>query len=51
LVCKKFGVETQQLPKVNGSKRKHYSEYYDNHLKDMVFKKFKEEINLFNYQF
>jgi len=51
LVCKKIGVETQQLPKVNSSKRKHYSEYYDNHLKDMVFKKFKEEINLFNYQF
>ena len=51
LVCKKLGIPYSGLPKRNSSARHHYSKYYDEELKEIVRKKFKDEIALGNYTF
>lgn len=51
IVCKKMDIPYINLPKYNKSERKHYSEYYDQELKEIVEKKFKEEIELVGYEF
>lgn len=51
LVCKKIGIPYSHLPKRNSSTRSHYSTYYDEELKEIVRKKFKEEIVIGNYTF
>jgi len=50
-VCKKIDVPYSRLPKRNSSTRSHYSTYYDDELKEIVRKKFKEEIVIGNYTF
>ncbi len=35
----------------NKTNHNYYRDYYDNDLKDLVFKKFKEDINYFKYEF
>lgn len=50
-VCKKLAIPYSCLPKRNSSTRSHYSTYYDEELKEIVNKKFKEEILIGNYTF
>ncbi|NES76457.1 MULTISPECIES: sulfotransferase family 2 domain-containing protein [unclassified Okeania] len=50
-VCKNIDIPHITLPKYNKSERKHYSKYYDQELKEIVGKKFKEEIELVGYEF
>lgn len=50
-VCKMLDIPHSPLPKRNISNRKHYSEYYDDELKEIVRKKFVEEIEFGNYNF
>tara|TARA_R110000824_G_scaffold356430_1_gene543684 strand:- start:324 stop:842 length:519 start_codon:yes stop_codon:yes gene_type:complete len=40
-----------KLPKINPSKHKHYTTYYDDELKEYVTKKYSEDIIHFNYKF
>ncbi len=50
-VCEKLDIPYSPLPKRNSSDRKHYSTYYDDELKEIVRKKFIEEITFGNYSF
>tara|TARA_Y100000593_G_scaffold24469_1_gene48799 strand:- start:579 stop:1370 length:792 start_codon:yes stop_codon:yes gene_type:complete len=46
-----LGYEPPELPKRNGSKHTHYSEYYDDELIRFVQKLFKKDIDCFGYKF
>lgn len=50
-VCEIIDIPFTELPHRNKSKRKHYTEYYDRELIEMVHTKFHEEITYNNYQF
>jgi hypothetical protein len=51
-VCKKTGLPAApELPIRNRSIRKHYSSYYDDELKELVGRKFSNEIAYGDYQF
>lgn len=50
--CKKIGLpDVPALPVRNRSTRKHYSRYYDDELRDIVGKKFMNEIEYGDYEF
>lgn len=51
MVCERLNIPVAPLPKRNASVREHYSKYYDEELKLIVEKKFKEEIEFGNYSF
>lgn len=50
-ICNKIGIVPSKLIRKNQSKHSHYSDYYDEELKQMVIHKFKTEIDYFNYTF
>lgn len=50
-VCGKLGIPHSPLPKRNSSARAHYSEYYDEELKEIIRSNFEEDIALGNYTF
>ena len=50
-VCKKIDIPYSHLPRRNSSIRSHYSTYYDEELREIVQKKFNEEILVGNYTF
>ncbi len=51
LLCKQLDIPHVPLPRVNVSERKHYTQYYDEELKQLVGRKFTEEIEFGKYQF
>ena len=51
VVCEKLDIPHSPLPQRNVSARTHYSKYYDDELKEIVRKKFVEEIEFGNYSF
>lgn len=50
-LCEIIDIPFSPLPHRNKSKRKHYTEYYDQELIDMVSERFHEEIKLSGYAF
>jgi hypothetical protein len=51
IICDKINIPRVNLPHVNTSKHAYYKDYYNENTKDLIYKTFKEDITLFNYEF
>ncbi len=49
-ICNKIGIKAT-MPHKNQTKHKQYQEYYNLHTRELIAKNFREDIELFNYQF
>lgn len=50
-ITEQIGLKNLKLPHINKTKHKNYREYYNNHTRKLIEEKFKEDIELFNYEF
>lgn len=50
-VCDQIGAEKCTLPHIHKMKRTHYSHYYGNELRELVAKKYHDDIEYFGYEF
>jgi hypothetical protein len=51
IACSKIPIKQVQLPLANKSNHKFYKEYYNKNTRDLIYNAFKEDIELFKYDF
>lgn len=51
VICKKIGKKFIKIKKTNQSLHAHYRNYYDSRTQQMAYDMYKEDIELFNYEF
>lgn len=49
-ITKKLKLSSQKIKRLNITKHKHWSQYYNKELKDLVYKRFEEDFINFNYK-
>lgn len=51
IICDKIKIKRNHLSRKNRTSHEHYSIYYDEELKEIVSKRYKEDLENFNYKF
>ncbi|MEO7916847.1 MAG: sulfotransferase family 2 domain-containing protein [Dokdonella sp.] len=50
-ICERLSLDSQPLEQVNTSHHRPYADYYNPQLRDLVGRKFRQDIEMFGYQF
>ena len=51
IICEKIGINYGTLPELNKTDGSNYQEYFDKDSRDMIFEKYRKDIEFFNYKF